>query len=85
MCLRYPAVIRLPKRELLVLSQEYLKEILHHGRQLAVSGAGAKSSIPSGPPLLPLSRGGMSAIISNDLQARMTSVGLLRQGDEAST
>ena len=77
-------MIRLPKRELLVLSQEHLKEILDHGRQLAVSSAGAKSSIPSGP-LPQISRGTISAISSEDLRAKMTAVGLLRQGDKAST
>ena len=71
-------MIRLPKRELLVLSQEHLKEILNHGRQLAASGAGDG-------PLPSMSRGGMSAIGNKDLRARMISVGLLRQGDEAST
>ena len=82
LCAFVTSVIRLPKQELLVLSQEHLKEILHRGRQLAVSGADAESSLRDSFPSI--SRGAMSAL-SNDLQDKMTAVGLLRQGDEAST
>ena len=73
------AVRRLQKRELLVLSKEELKEVLAHGRILAVSGgrevAETKSSSSTGTPPV-LSRGTLAAI-SSDLRIKMIAVGLL--------
>ena len=65
-----------------MLPKDSLKEILDHGRQLAMSSAGAESSQLDSLP--PISRRTMSAL-SNDLRAKMAAVGLLQQSDEAST
>ena len=62
-----------------MLSREQLKEVLDHGRLLAVSGGQevveTKSSPTGTSPVL--SQGALAAI-SSSLRTKMTAVGLLR-------
>ena len=62
-----------------MLSKELLKEVLDHGRFLAISGGQEVAKTKSSPPGTPsvLSRGTLAAISSN-LRAKMIAVGLLR-------
>jgi len=76
--LHYIVVRRLQKRELLVLSREQLKEVLDHGRLLAVSGGQEVVETKSSPTgTSPVLSRGTSAAISSNLRTKMIAVGLL--------
>ena len=62
-----------------MLSTEQLKEVLEHGRILAVSdGQEFAETNPSPPGTSPVLSQGALAAISSSLRTKMTAVGLLR-------